>query len=98
LRDVLAAQQHLRDQRRAFLASVLEYNEQIAQYALSVAAPGTSPQTVAGMLVGPQLPQHSVLVSPRSVQPVSGEQLLEPVPQLAPPGDAPSPFRDVTPR
>lgn len=47
----LAAHRDLREERRAFLDAVLEYNEMIADYAISVAPSSTSRTGVVSMLI-----------------------------------------------
>jgi hypothetical protein len=107
---LLAAHRDLHDQRRSFLTSVSDYNEQIAEYALSVAGPRLDPPTVVAMLIEAQVADRSVLVPARGVQPAAAqqtlqppaspaatEQPLQPVPPAAINTGKPSPFRDVTP-
>ncbi|NLY01784.1 MAG: hypothetical protein GXY83_37340 [Rhodopirellula sp.] len=50
---VLAGMGQLGRQRRALIAAVADYNHDIADYALSVVPPGTSPTTLVGMLIRP---------------------------------------------
>ncbi|NUQ63913.1 MAG: hypothetical protein HUU20_15655 [Pirellulales bacterium] len=51
LTTVLAAMGQLGRQRRDLIAAVCEYNHDIADYALAVAAPGTSGPALVGMLI-----------------------------------------------
>jgi hypothetical protein len=51
LTAVTDSHERLRRQRREFLASVRNYNEQIARYAFSVAVPGLAPDRIVGMLI-----------------------------------------------
>ncbi len=65
LSSVLEGLEQLRRQRREFLASVLEYNESIAEYALAVASPNLPVDRVVGMLIEVPDGQRSVLASRR---------------------------------
>lgn len=65
LSGVLDSFEQLRRQRRAFLTSVLEYNESIAEYALAVASPNLPVDRVVGMLIEVPDGQRSVLASRR---------------------------------
>lgn len=49
---VACSRERLR-QQQAFMDAVYQYNRCIADYALIVAAPGTAPQALVGMLIGP---------------------------------------------
>jgi len=51
LRDLVAVHHNLRDNRRQFVRSVHQYNQQIAQYVSLVTRPGTSASELAHMLV-----------------------------------------------
>jgi hypothetical protein len=65
LSGVLDGFEQLRRQRREFLASVLEYNESIAEYALAVASPNLPVDRVVGMLIEVPDGQRSVLATRR---------------------------------
>ncbi|MGC3968358.1 MAG: hypothetical protein QM775_13585 [Pirellulales bacterium] len=54
LDDALAAIDSLRDRRSQFLTAVRRYNDEIAEYALSIAPEGTSRETLVGMLIKSQ--------------------------------------------
>jgi hypothetical protein len=51
---LLAGSESLLRQRRAFIRTVCEYNQKIAEYGLTVAAPGVNPQTLVAMLIETQ--------------------------------------------
>jgi hypothetical protein len=51
MRTVLACHEALHNQRRAFLDAVLAYNVDIAEYASTVASPGTPNERFVGMLI-----------------------------------------------
>jgi hypothetical protein len=74
---VLSAMGQLGRQRRAMIASVCQYNHDIADYALSVVAPGTTGPALVAMLIRP---------SNGSRQPAhndsSGVMPLKPLPQV----------------
>jgi hypothetical protein len=97
----IAAGEELLRQQRAFLQTACDYNRNIAEYGLAVAAPATNPQTLTAMLIGP-VPQTAVPVASgwndsRAVQPASAtEPITAPIsaplrsqgePTLAPPRD-----------
>jgi hypothetical protein len=63
LRTLLGAHESLRGERRDFLASVEEYNRQIAEYALSVTVPATTSEQLLGMLIKPHRDDQSVLAT-----------------------------------
>ena len=63
-------------QQRAFIHAVCDYNRQIAEYGLIVAAPGVNPQVLVSMLIGTASEPLSPAIDP-SVQPAG---LIEPVP------------------
>ncbi len=100
LTAVLRSVTHLQSQRLALLEEIRDYNDDIAEFALTVAGPGMSRQAIVAMLIETAPRTSSVLVPSRLVQPATA---LEPVPAEAhlPPVEEPktndSPFRDVTP-
>jgi PIN domain nuclease of toxin-antitoxin system len=65
LSNVLDSFVQLRGQRRALLSSVLEYNESIAEYALTVASPHLPVDRIVGMLIETSDGQRSVLATRR---------------------------------
>ena len=67
LNELLAQHERLRDQRLAFLAGVRDYNQMIADYALSVAPPNLSPEAVVGMLVREPSPAVARALPGRSI-------------------------------
>jgi hypothetical protein len=81
LGDVLAVYRDLRNQRRAFLSSVFQYNDQIARYAFSVSLPGSDVDRIVGMLIESTDAERSVLASRRSdssIRRVSNEEAWRP--------------------
>jgi hypothetical protein len=86
LATVLETHDAWRLQRRAFLASVEDYNQQIARYALAVASPALSSDRVVGMLIETPSRDRSVLVrqdADTGIRRVSNE---EPIPSRDPAG------------
>jgi hypothetical protein len=93
----IAAGEELLRQRRAFMQTACDYNRNIAEYLLAVAAPATNPQALTAMLIGPvqqaAVPVASGWNETRAVQPVSAtEPITAPLqsrgePTLAPPRD-----------
>lgn len=76
VRTVLACQEDLRRQRRDFLAAVLNYNLEIAEYASAVAAPGTPDEKFVSMLIRPKsadrlsaIPERSTFATPMAPLP-----------------------------
>ncbi|MCH5377431.1 MAG: hypothetical protein JJ992_26010 [Planctomycetes bacterium] len=65
--ELLDGFEQLRRHRREFLASVLEYNESIADYALDVASSNLPVDRVVGMLIEVTDSQRSVLASRREL-------------------------------
>ncbi len=63
LATVLATLDQLKQERRAFMAAVRAYNQDIAEYAFAVAAPGASEKSLVAMLIK---------TSTRSAQPARG--------------------------
>jgi hypothetical protein len=55
LPEVLTCMEESLRQRQALIRSVCRYNHEIADYALAVVRPGSSPQTLVGMLIKPTL-------------------------------------------
>lgn len=53
LASVLACMEDSLRQRRAFIASVCRYNDEIAEYALAIVSPATNGQALVGMLIHP---------------------------------------------
>jgi hypothetical protein len=58
MRDVLACHEELHKQRRAFLDAVLDYNIDVADYAVAVAAPGTPTDKLVSMLIRTKQPER----------------------------------------
>ena len=94
LAPLVAALDALHQQQRAMMASVCRYNHDIADYALSVAEPGTNEEALAAMLVRtarqPGQPPASTI--DRGVRPASATEPIPPPgmrwnnqPTLAPP-------------
>ena len=80
LSDVLGIYHELRHQRRAFLSTVTEYNQQIARYASSVSLPGTGANRLVKMLIETPDAERSVLASKRSqgeIRRVSNEEEVD---------------------
>ena len=80
LSDVLGIYHELRHQRRAFLLTVTEYNQQIARYASSVSLPGASANRLVKMLIETPDVERSVLASKRSeseIRRVSNEEEVD---------------------
>jgi hypothetical protein len=76
LADLLEALALVRNQRRAFLDSVHDYNYSIAEYALTAAGPGLQRDTVVSMLIKTsQLPYRGASYTPGS----SAEYFVRPV-------------------
>ncbi len=63
LRTVLACHEALHEQRRNFLDTIMQYNFEIAEYALAAAPAGTPPEKVAAMLI-PVKPTERVSAVP----------------------------------
>jgi hypothetical protein len=64
---ILACGEKLLREQRAFLHAACDYNQDIAEYGLSVASPGSSPQAIVALLIGPSnslAPTASVNGSP----------------------------------
>jgi hypothetical protein len=88
LATVLSCQSQLSRQREAMVASVRDYNLDIADYALTVAPPEISGQNLVGMLINPAAGTAQAAPVPRasmdrSADPSSGVQpatLLVPIP------------------
>ena len=74
LADVVESLRHARQQRQSLLAAACRYNHQIAEYALTIAAPGTSSQALLGMLI------RSSSDRPRPLSPREGASSSEPEP------------------
>lgn len=75
--DVLSIYHDLRRQRRDFLATVTEYNQQIARYASSVSLPGARTDRLVRMLIETPDAERSVLASKRTggeIRRVSNEE------------------------
>jgi hypothetical protein len=96
---LLAALDALRREQRAMMASVCRYNHDIADYALSVAEPGTSEEALAAMLVRTtrQPVQPGASTQAGEVRPASatepiaapGSRWMNNQPTLAPPRGVP---------
>lgn len=83
LPEMLASYRQLREQRRRFLRSVLDYNEAIGRYAFSVASSALPVSQVVGMLIDSPVEsrqQRSVLTSRRDRSTVRQASNEEPVP------------------
>jgi hypothetical protein len=91
VRYVLDSLQSLSDQRREFLQAVLNYNQQIAEYALAVAGPSVPPQTLLSTLIRIEAASSPTLLADSDVRPASAE---EPVENTA----RPKGFRELRPR
>jgi hypothetical protein len=77
LGDVLGIYHELRRQRRTFLSTVTEYNQQIARYASSVSLPGAGTDRLVRMLIETPDAERSVLASNRTqseIRRVSNEE------------------------
>ncbi len=68
LAAVLAARRDLTEQRRGLLRAIVEYNRDIAEYAVAVADPGASSDALVGMLIK----RASATASPANPAPGSG--------------------------
>jgi len=85
LTAVLDSHERLRRQRREFLTTVRDYNEQIAQYAFSVAIPGLTSDRIVGMLIEQPRTDRSVLISDKDgseIKRASNEEPIESPPQF----------------
>lgn len=69
--QILEAFRKLRDERIAFLATVRDYNNAIADYSLNTIASGTNTDAVIATLIETE-PVPSVLISSGEVRPASG--------------------------
>lgn len=85
LAAVLAAVDHWTGQRQAFLATVCQYNHDIADYALAVSGPVVASQSLVSMLIVP-----GVRAGSPAAQPASPGGSGRPVPGGASSGPAPS--------
>jgi hypothetical protein len=80
--DLLDTVTLLRNQRRAFLDSIHDYNFAIAEYALTAAGPGVSRETVVSMLIRTHtstanLPYRGAAYFPGEIRPVSVDELVD---------------------
>jgi hypothetical protein len=82
--DLLESLALLRNQRRAFLDAVHDYNFAIAEYALTAAGPGQQRETVVSMLIRTPLtghpPYRGAAYSTYEVHPVSAEETIPSLP------------------
>jgi hypothetical protein len=91
--QILDAFQKLRDQRIAFLATVRDYNDAIADYSLNTVHVGLNTDAIVATLIE-TYPVPSVLVSPSGVRPASG---IEPIRTAGQPTPVVQPHRVPTP-
>jgi hypothetical protein len=78
--DLLDTITLLRNQRRAFLDSVHDYNFAIAEYALTAAGPGVSRETVVSMLIRTHTtntPYRGAAYYPNEIRTVSVDELVD---------------------
>jgi hypothetical protein len=98
LQNLLTCEADLSRQRRSFLASVRDYNLDIAEYALTVVEPGVPTERVIGMLIRlkpaskPSSGPASTSVPPAD-RPTGGNALMEPA---LPRGARPAPATAAT--
>ncbi len=106
IRDVLAAHAQLHVQRSEFLSAVQRYNNDIAAYALSVAARGLSRERIVSMLIEYRPPSVRTVTVPQPVTrpavtrpAVNPQAVARPATALAPvqPTEEPPRLRPVPP-
>jgi len=78
LSAVLQSHDELRKQREAFLAATGRYNNDIAQYALTVVRPNVSRETVVTMLLGARSAGNSVASGRSIVRPTTALEEVSP--------------------
>jgi hypothetical protein len=86
-------------ERRTFLAAVMQYNDQIAEYAMNVPRAGLAPDSLVGMLIKAPIKLSAAPAQPGYATPATFNQPLPvagPIPLPPPPADSAGMRREPT--